>query len=358
MNIEKYSTVLSNEKEFDFFTHLLKAKIVGGLVSDDVDKKLLSIFEEIVDKRKIFDCPSCGTTLQINIKEITHQCDCGDLINTENIPFEKRYRMNNDFLRLLTEFFSQKFTHSNQDFMICFGEKKKQNFQHNRQLVIHITPFEVWKKNNITSITILDFAYVDHFLLSWDLFCKIIIPEELGGIFENILRLREETIKKQIDWKKIDEWDFEKMSLELLRKEERFYKIIPGGKGPDQGKDGFGYFSMEMPSGKKVEIKTLIQCKYTSNGKSLSFQDVQSYVSRAKQHNCKSLLFITNGVLSGDAISAIESDAFKDKDFYDVDFYDTDKLMNLLEKHDEVRIEYFFRPSVNDGNSYKSEIIK
>lgn len=342
INIEIYSPILSKENNFIFFTELLKSKIVGGLVSKSVEDNVISELKEIVEQRKIFDCPICGSSIQIGIKEITYQCDCGNLINTETISFGKRYRLNTLFFGLLNKFFSQQFAHLNQNFSIDFGEKMKTNFQHNGQIVLHITPFDVWGINTDVNIKILDTAYVDHFLLSWNLFDKIIVHEERDKMFESILRLRRETIEKQIDWGKINEWDFEKMSHELLQKENSFSKIVPGGKGPDQGKDGFGYSTIKMPSGKEIKIKTLIQCKYTSRTKSFSFDDIQRYVARAKQHQCNSLLFITNGELSGDTISAIESDAFKEKDFYDVDFYDTAKLMDLLEKHDATRIKYFF----------------
>lgn len=349
INIEKYSNVLLNETNFNFFTDLLKSKIVGGLISKDTDEKVIDELKEIVDERKIFDCPACGESIHLNFEEINYQCDCGKLINTETTHFEKRYRMKKDFFDLLKSFFSQKFVHSNQNFMICFGEKMKTNFQHDGQIVIHATPFDIWGTNN-TIIKTLDMAYVDHFLISWELFHKIIVYEEREKIFNSILRLRRETIEKQIDWKKINEWDFEKLSLELLENEKNFSKIVPGGKGADQGKDGFGYYTMKMPSGKKIQVKTLIQCKYTLSTKSFSLQDIQMYIPRARQHHCSSLLFITNGELSGDAISAIESGAFKEKDFYDVDFYDAKKLMDLLEKYDDVRIKYFFTPLVNNEN--------
>lgn len=339
------------ENNFIFFTKLLKSKIDGGLVSESVEENVIYELKDIVEQRKIFDCPACGNSIQIGTPEITYQCDCGNLINTETIPFGKRYRLNAIFFDLLNNFFSRPFAYSNQKISIIFGEKMNANFQHNGQIVIHITPFDVWQVDTDVNINILDTAYVDHFFVSWNLFNKIIVNEEREKIFGSILRLRRETIEKQIDWGKIDEWDFEKMSHELLQKENSFSKIVPGGKGPDQGKDGFGYSTIKMPSGKEIKINTLIQCKYTSSKKSFSFSDIQGYVSRAKQHQCNSLLFITNGELSGDAISAIESDAFKEKDFYDVDFYNTAKLMDLLGKHDAIRIKYFFTSMINNDNT-------
>lgn len=351
IDIERYSPILSKENNFIFFTELLKSKIVGGIVSKSVEENVSYELKEIADQRKIFDCPKCGSSIQIGIKEITYQCDCGNLINTETISFGKRYILNSDFFDTLNKFFSQEFAHSNQNFSIDFGKKMKTNFQHNGQIVLHITPFDVWGINTDVNIKILDTAYVDHFLLSWNLFNKIIVYEGREKIFESILRLRRETIEKQIDWGKIDEWDFEKMSHELLQKDNSFSKIVPGGKGPDQGKDGFGYSTIKMPFGKEIKIKTLIQCKYTSRTKSFSFDDIQRYVSRAKQHQCNSLLFVTNGELSGDAISAIESAAFKEKDFFDVDFFNAKKLVDILEKHNDVRIKYFFTPQVNNENT-------
>jgi len=351
INIERYSNILSNETNFIFFTDLLRSKIVGGLVSKDIDEKVINELKEIVDERKFFDCPACGESIHLNMKEIAYQCDCGKSINTEFIPFQKRYRMKKDFFDSLKNFFSQKFIHSNQNFIICFGEKTKTNFQHDGQIVIHVTPFDVWGKNKTAIIKTLDTAYVDHFLIFWDVFNKTIVYEEREKIFDSILRLRRETIEKQIDWKKINDGDFEKLSLELLENERKFSKIVPGGKGPDQGKDGFGYYTMKMPSGKEVQVKTLIQCKFTLSTKSFPIQDIQMYITRAKQHHCSSLLFITNGELSGDAISAMDSGAFNEKDFYDVDFYNAKKLMDLLEKYDDVRIKYFFTPLVNNENT-------
>ena len=338
--INKFISEFTDSKKYDAFTKLFQNKIVGAILSkNEYLKENIHELEGIVDISLRFKCPKCDEIILTN-EDGNYSCDCGYHINVASVNTEKRYLLNDDFFELITNILSQKISLSNETFVICFGEKKKSYLKYTGEIILHITPFPIWENFN-DEILLLDEAYVTHFLLPWNLLPTLLIENERNKLFDRILNLRKSIVKKQIDWNLIDGWGFEKLSFELLEKEKTYDKLVPGGKGPDQGKDGYGYYSLKLPTGRFIQIKTLIQCKYTLSGISFNYEKINSYVSRAKQHGCNSLLFITNGSLSGDAVTAVESSAFKEKDFDHVDFFDSTKMINLLEKHGTIRSKYF-----------------
>ena len=338
--INKFITEFTDSRKYEIFTKLFQNKIVGAILSkSEYLTENIHELKGIVDINLRFKCPKCDEFILTNEDGI-YSCDCGYCINVASVNTERRYLLNDDFFKLITNILSQKICHSNETFVIWFGEKKKSYLKYTGEIILHITPFPTWDNFN-DEILLLDEAYVTHFLLPWNLLPTLLIEDDRNKLFDKILNLRKNVIRRQIDWSLIDGWDFEKLSFEILEKEKMYDKLVPGGKGPDQGKDGFGYYLLTYPTGRSVQMKALIQCKHTLSKSSFNHEDINSYVSRAKQHNCNSLLFITNVNLSGDAVTAIESSAFKEKDFDHVDFIDSTKMINLLEKHGTIRSKYF-----------------
>ena len=338
--IDKFISEFTDSRKYEAFTKLFQNKIVGAILSkNEYLKENIHEFKGIVDISLRFKCPKCDEFILTN-EDAIYSCDCGYCINVTSVNTERRYLLNDDFFKLITNILSQKRDHSNETFVIWFGEKKKSYLKYTGEIILHITPFPTWDNSN-DEILLLDKACVTHFSLPWNFLPTLLIEDDRNKLFDMILNLRKTVIKRQIDWSSIDGYVFEKLAFELLEKEETYDKLVPGGKGPDQGKDGFGYYSLKHPTGRFIQIKTLIQCKYTLTDNSFNHEKINSYVSRAKQHGCNSLLFITNGTLSGDAVTAIESSAFKEKDFDHVDFFDSTKMINLLGKHATIRSKYF-----------------
>lgn len=329
---------IGDTTNFWLFTKLLKAKIVGGLLSKEkLTEQEKDIIKTVgfVEQRIIFNCPHCKRRQHANIVNEEVECDCRELINIKAIPKESRYRLQEDIFNGLEDHFSRE----NNGFIFIFGKKNICVSNHNSKVCLHISPF----LNTDKKFECLNDAHLDHFSISWGLFPIFLDDKLKAELFTEISRFRDEEIEKQIDYSGIDESKFQDLVLELLRTEKKFSKIIPGGKGPDQGKDAFGYSTIMLPTGKPKEIKTLIQCKHTEKDYSFSTDDIQKYVTKSKRHKCNSLLFVTNGTLSGDTVTEINSGAYNDNVFFDVDFWDKNNLFDLLRQHHEIRIDYFYK---------------
>ena len=219
-----------------------------------------------------------------------------------------------------------------------FGEKKIDTSQHDASISLHITPFQNEALNS--DFLCIDKAYLDHYLVNWDSVLSFIKQNE--ELIISILKYRNNTINNQIDWKRINDKDFQDLVYEIIDEEKMFDKLVSGGTGADQGKDLFGYTYTVRPVGKPEEVKTLIQCKYTEQNASFNSGDILKYVTKAKRHNCNYLLFVTNGNLTGDTVTEIHSQPYMDKTFRDVDFWDNHKMLLLLENHPNIRLKYFY----------------
>lgn len=336
-------TELRNESSFRLFTKLLIKKIEGGMLSQEYlneeEKQALDTVG-FAEHRIVFDCPRCQDTWHTDSCALEFECDCGEIINLRNNDYGKRCALSESVYDAIRAMLSQERKHGGILIKYIFGEAILSTSKHDSSVYLHISPSIETIANNFQC---LDDAYVDHFLINWNIFPNVLRAEQMDALSSDVLRWRQESIKKQIDWRTIDEWDFQNLVIELLQSENKFSKILPGGKGPDQGKDVFGYAASHLPTGKPIDIETLIQCKYTITRRTFSARDILEYVAKAKRHKCNFLLFVTNSYLSGDAVTEMHSEAYYDKDFLDVDFWDEQKLFNLLEKYHHIRIKYFYR---------------
>ena len=341
--IDILQTELGDESSFKLFTKLIIKKINGGMLSQEyLDEEEIQVLDTVgfAEHKIVFDCPRCQDTWHTDSCALEFECDCGKIINLRNNEYGKRYIISDSVYDAIRAMLSQERKHGDILIKYIFGEAILSTSKHDSSVYLHISPSIETIANNFQC---LDDAYRDHFLINWNIFPNVLRAEQMDALLSDVLRWRQESIEKQIDWGRINEWEFQNLVIELLRSENKFSKIIPGGRGPDQGKDAFGYGSLHLPTGKTKDIKTLVQCKYTATGQTFSARDILEYVTKAKRHGCNFLLFVTNSYLSGDAGTEIHSEAYYDKDFLDVDFWDEQKLFNLLEKYHHIMIKYFYR---------------
>jgi hypothetical protein len=332
---------LDNKFNFSLFTKLLKRKINGALLSDEyLEREEKEIIDSLsfVDKKQIFNCPVCKKTSLAEFDQKNFKCDCEKILNLDEIDKETRYSINDYFYKKFLETIEKQITINDNKILCNFGEKNPICSQHNNYIILHITPFQ--KEMNTGDFICLDNAYLDHFLLNWNSLHRFLFDPD--KIVNEMISWRLESIGRQINWSKINETIFQELCYELVEKEQLFNKLEQGGKGPDQGKDMFGYSFTKSAIGRPEEVKTLIQCKFTINNVTFSSADISQYVVKAKRHNCNYMLFITNGDLSGDARTEIHSNAYRTEIFRDIDVWNDQKLFILLKKHPSIRIKYFY----------------
>ncbi|HEW92751.1 MAG TPA: hypothetical protein ENF81_09455 [Thermotogaceae bacterium] len=341
--IDILQTELGDESSSKLFTKLIIKKINGSMLSkeylDEEDKRAIDTVG-FAEQRVVFDCPYCQETRHTDPSVLEFECDCGEVINLRNRDYGTRYVLSEIAYDAIRDLFSQECKYGDIVLKYIFGETIPNTSKHDSSVYLHISPLIETIANNFQC---LDDAYMDHFLINWNIFPNVLRAEQMDALLSDVLRWRQESIEKQTDWGTINEWEFQNLVIELLRSENKFSKIISGGRGPDQGKDAFGYVSLQLPTGKTKDIKTLVQCKYTATRQTFSAHDILEYVTKAKRHGCNFLLFVTNSDLSGDAVTEIHSGAYHDKDFLDVDFWNEQTLFTLLEKHHHTRIKYFYR---------------
>jgi len=332
---------LENNDAFSLFTELIKKRISGAIVSKEkLNEKEIASLEKVhfVEKKLIFDCPSCGNTRLAKQDQLLFKCDCGKEIKIQDVDTEQRYYITEETYEIFkSELISTKDINDNR-IKIIFGEKKFGILNHDNSIYIHITPYH---NNEIAIFSPLDAIYLDHFVIEWNFVIEFIHNKQ--KIVNDILAFIDENINQQIDWKKIDDIEFQKLIYEIVDAEKMFDKLMSGGTGADQGKDLIGYTYVQHPVGRPEEVITLIQCKHTKTNASFNSEEILKYVTKAKRHHCTHLLFITNGNLTGDAATEIHSkEAYKDGTFRDVDFWDEHKLFLLLKKHQIIRLKYFY----------------
>jgi hypothetical protein len=336
-----YIKELETLETFSLFTKLIQKKINSSLLSDEhLNSNEKTIIEKVsfIDKKILFECPKCGKICLANKDQKTFNCDCETIIQIDDeLEKEIRYTINKDAYHQLKTTINQESEIDGNKIICQFNERQLDYSCHNDAIYIHCTPFPPDKI--FGTFNCLNNAYLDHFIINWNSIIDFL--KNRNCIIQDILQYRKENIDKQINWSKIDEWKFQNLVYELIDKENMFDSIIPGGKGPDQEKDGFGYKTIIVLS-KPEKVEALIQCKYTSTNATFNKDDIRKYKDAAIEHGSNYLLFVTNGYLSGATVTSINKGAFIDEKFRGIDFWDNHKLIILLERHPEIRLKYFF----------------
>lgn len=185
--------LLKNEN-FVYFTKLLNIRLAGGILSesppDDFKKELNSLIILLYN----IDCPYCGSVL--NIENFTEKipCYCGKSLKLENVDYELRYDLDDEFYEQILNFFEQDFDYEIFTFKIIIGENKKTFLEHTGMMYIHITLNNIWG-NGFQS---LDELYLDHYSIDWINFFSLFDFDKKNLLFNYILNYREFKITKRL----------------------------------------------------------------------------------------------------------------------------------------------------------------
>jgi len=335
VSFNEFKKEIEDVANFQLFTKLLKAKIVGGLLSEEkLTKQERDIIKNVgfVEQRIIFDCPCCGHRQHANINEEEVECDCGELINLKTISKENRYILQENILNDLKDLFSKE----NNEFIFVFGEKSIHTLNRNSKVHLHISPF----LNTDKKFECLDDAHLDHFSIDWGLFPSLLDDTIREEFLSEISRFREEEIKKQIDWNKITSYEFQRMVSRLLLK-KGFHRIVPGGTGSDQGKDIIAEEIEQSSTGKKIHHRWLVQCK--KHKKNVGVNEI-STIDDLSTHKCDSYLLVTTSYPSGQLVTKLQNIENDPKNnIRSCDIWDKDILFDLLKQYPEIRIDYFYK---------------
>lgn len=153
-----------------------------------------------------------------------------------------------------------------------------------------------------------------------------------GCLIEEI----QDLVKESIDWGKLDSAGdkFQKLTYQLLRLEDEFNNVSPGGTGPDQGKDGFCYKRIG-----RRKVKILVQVKFNNDGSGLNQSDINSMVINAEGLDCNGLL-VTTIKTTGDLETKLGNPNFVSQMQY-LDVWEDTKMKSKISKYPSLIERYF-----------------
>ncbi|WP_227379919.1 hypothetical protein [Haladaptatus halobius] len=146
----------------------------------------------------------------------------------------------------------------------------------------------------------------------------------------------EELTSNIVQWNKLDSEgdDFQELVYQLLRLNDSFSNISPGGTGADQGKDGFCYQNI----GRRT-VKIMVQDKFNNEGSGINARDLNRMKMNANSHGCTGLLVATIKT-TGDLETKLASDDFlPDMKFLDV--WNGVEMKSRISQHPELIKDYF-----------------
>ena len=142
---------------------------------------------------------------------------------------------------------------------------------------------------------------------------------------------------KSIPWDLVTDSEFEKLAFFLLS-EEDFYNLQWFGRGGgDKGRDLVGFTYEEPITGQRHEKKWVIQCKHYT--KPLNKSVLKEDLAKAEQHNPDYWLLFTNLSLTSDDLDWLDS--MDDKYSFKIMIWHEPDLVQLLNKHQEIRRDFF-----------------
>ena len=142
---------------------------------------------------------------------------------------------------------------------------------------------------------------------------------------------------KSIPWDLVTDSEFEKLAFFLLS-EEDFYNLQWFGRGgSDKGRDLVGFTYEEPILGQRIEKKWVIQCKHYT--KPLNKSVLKEDLAKAEQHNPDYWLLFTNLSLTSDDLDWLDS--MDDKYSFKIMIWHEPDLVQLLNKHQEIRRDFF-----------------
>lgn len=322
---------INNDEKFKVFTKIFIKSLNGAMLSTEyLDNKELGV----INKSKIYlkvvskECKNCGFDNYFNYSINGLKCDeCGSSINNDQSE-DNRIKINDNILKQLIKLFNIDL------FFLKNKFKIRLHFIKDTAIVIK---FEPKISHDKYEFKCLDKLNLNLFELGWNLSNFKLFYKNKEVFLNKILNYIKDSKDKQIRWSKLNPTTFQDLVYDIIKEERIFKRILRGGNGPDQGKDGFGW-KHKITKGKINSVKFLIQCKFTKVNRKFSVRDINNYYQSALRHGCRGLIFATNAQLSGDTYTQLGSSAYKGVKIVSIEGKD---LFDLLMKHDNLRIKYF-----------------
>lgn len=154
--------------------------------------------------------------------------------------------------------------------------------------------------------------------------------------YEDLIFEIRDLVKDTIKWSKLDSDgdDFQELTYRLLRLEDQFDNVSPGGTGQDQGKDGF----CDQQIGRR-KVRTMVQVKFNNEGSGLNKSDITSMIMDAESHDCKGLL-VTTIKTTGDLETKLNNPNFGSRMQY-LDVWEEIKMKAKISKYPSLVQDYF-----------------
>jgi Zn finger protein HypA/HybF involved in hydrogenase expression len=317
--------IFDNKEIFDLFSKIFLKKINGATISigslSKKEEKLLNF--EFFEIKYYVKCKKCKCELYLT-KE--YECECGNLLTYD---LKDKYNFNNRIdikKEIFQEFNNILFKE------IVFKNKHFKLVDTFTELPEDMIQIKINKTNLDIDLNCLDTANLNKYNINWnfDRIKDFIYSNKIiNYIFDDLV----ERYKLQISWGKIDENQFEQLCIDLIKTKN--LRVIPKGEGSDQGKDSFVY--------DEKRNKYLLQSKFKklkTKNRSFNSNDMLKYYKKSQRHNCVGFIFMTNGEISGDALTEVESSAYKD---CKVILYPNNEMFNLLFENPKIKNQYFLR---------------
>lgn len=186
--------LLVKTENFEYFTKLIKKKIAGGLLSENLPFDFNNDLNSLLKLFYIFDCPHCGSIVCIEEFKKKIRCDCGRELRIQDSDFEIRYDLDDFYYEEILQFFEQNYDYEDFKYRFIFGEREKLFLDHTGILYIHITFSDIWGKE----FHLLDELYLDHYSIDWLNFIYLFDTDKRNLLFKFILNYREVVKTKQL----------------------------------------------------------------------------------------------------------------------------------------------------------------
>lgn len=302
-----------SEKEFLLAMQLIfQSSLNGCLVkANQLSKKQIYLLEQkkAIKPKYSFTCSACEGYYSGDFPELN--CVHEDCVSKPSNKFYKEgYVCTVDYESFVKKILGP----IPKDFVLTIGAFNESNvskklLKRKGKFFLYISPYFNLKRDFV----IIDFNK-NHVFLSWGSLVK------MNSGFISFIRNRIfEEKNNLIKWSKIKPSKFEEI-VRAIAQAKGYSKIIPGGSGPDQGKDGYAI----SPDGKP----TLIQAKRELKKKNDSIF-IQRYVTKTRRHNKNHLFLLVTGTFTGDT----RTEAHSTKNPYGdvtVELMDGEQIRNFL----------------------------
>ncbi len=329
MELQNLIRLLENVNNFNFFTDLLKNKISGSVLLTLPENKIKTDLQDIIQQRLTFDCDNCGRPIHTSNLDEYYECECGREIYLEDFDVEIFYILNNDIYTSLQTYFEEEFSFYDLTIKIIFGESIKLEIKHDRNIYLHITPFNLWTEEFL----ILEEKYADHFAIGWNYFLSLLKPREREGIFQKIFDLLKNS--RRVNLYKADLYLGEN-TINILHLSDFHLK-----SGSIDNKKSFIVKNLiddlknELLNDNKIDL-VLITGDLTDSGKIEQFKKAEEIVINMMENPIDGLGVNRNEIYIVPGNHDIDREFFYEELFNELTKkYDDDKLINIWYRKDD-----------------------